>query len=191
MIPECRSPGRRRSPFADRTVNEILTTAHERIGAAGRDRDSIPSFVRRLVYLRDNHTCAWCGDRARATYIWGDVCGCDVRNDPHRHAIKEVANFELDHVIPHSAGGCDHAHNLRILCRSCNNRRSNRQTDMHQWRLPVTPFCAPCLTEERSQVMYEEDFAEYLLESASSTRSAAFCGHCTSVSWVENEGDTW
>lgn len=42
-------------------------------------------------------------------------------------AICEVnENLQLDHIVPKSRGGEDSIENTRILCRSCNGKKSDR-----------------------------------------------------------------
>jgi 5-methylcytosine-specific restriction endonuclease McrA len=194
------------------TVLDIIEAAGERAGAPGREREDIPGHVRRMVYQRDNHTCLWCGSRERTTWLYGENCNCPEGRTTHRHGIEEIPNLELDHVIPHSAGGCDHAHNLRVLCHACNSRRSNLLSDSHRAMLPVTSMCTPCRrTPIRSVYGYEDDYDdyddyddsthEYYREHVEeydqvglilpSQRFAAFCGTCRAVSWTDDEGSVW
>jgi hypothetical protein len=35
---------------------------------------------------------------------------------------SSVYALEIDHIIPQALGGCSDAENLRLLCRSCNQR---------------------------------------------------------------------
>ena len=59
----------------------------------------IPDSVRREVYHRDHGRCIKCGA--------GDYLECD-------------------HIIPHSKGGDNTVKNLQLLCRRCNNQKSDR-----------------------------------------------------------------
>ena len=61
-----------------------------------------PRFTRRNVYLRDDHTCQYCGRRS----------------DPSR--------LNLDHVIPISRGGFTGWTNVVCSCLSCNLKKRNR-----------------------------------------------------------------
>ena len=54
---------------------------------------------RRNIYLRDNHTCQYCGARP---------------------GVKEL---NLDHVIPRSRGGGSTWENLVTSCRPCNHKK--------------------------------------------------------------------
>ena len=71
-------------------------------------RQPIPQWLRRRVTFRDNSTCKMCGLR-------GGPGG-----DPNVY-------LEIDHVIPVSAGGCNHEGNHQILCRRCNLKKGSRE----------------------------------------------------------------
>lgn len=48
-------------------------------------------------------------------------------------------------MLPWSAGGSDMSHNLRTLCKRCNEERSNYDDrDRHKRVLPVTWWCIDC-----------------------------------------------
>jgi HNH endonuclease len=70
-----------------------------------RESRHIPRAVMLQVVRRDNHVCQLC-----LTY---------VRDE----------NIEFDHIIPFSRGGPTTAANLRLLCKSCNRKRSNSTSD--------------------------------------------------------------
>lgn len=61
----------------------------------------IPRATMLKVVRRDNHIC--------------QVCNLYVRDD----------EVEFDHIIPVSKGGPTTVENLRLLCRSCNRKKSN------------------------------------------------------------------
>jgi len=62
-------------------------------------RKHIASELRGLVMERDQHSCVLCG---------------------------ATEDLTLDHIHPWSKGGPDTYENLRVLCRSCNSRKSNK-----------------------------------------------------------------
>jgi hypothetical protein len=65
----------------------------------------IPRPVQFRVLKRDNQICA--------------VCSQNVRD----------ADIEFDHIIPYSKGGHSDESNIRLLCSSCNRKRSNNYED--------------------------------------------------------------
>lgn len=67
------------------------------------DREPVSPAVRAIVFRRDKYRCVWCASRA---------------------------DLQLDHLVPWSAGGPDTVDNLRILCGTCNERRSNHVTPL-------------------------------------------------------------
>lgn len=56
------------------------------------------TLSRRAVFLRDDHTCQYCGGRAE----------------------------NIDHVLPRSRGGAHTWENVVAACRKCNARKENR-----------------------------------------------------------------
>lgn len=83
------------------------------------ERPPIPRIVRQLVYRRDDAHCQM----------------CSARKGP----------WEIDHIVPWSAGGADDSTNLRLLCKTCNQRRSNYRTGAEHPMTPVTFACDVCL----------------------------------------------
>jgi hypothetical protein len=61
--------------------------------------------------------------------------------------------FEIDHIVPWSAGGSDDPTNLRLLCRECNQERSNfvGPLDDHEG-LPVVAECVSCTSDRLPEV---------------------------------------
>lgn len=62
---------------------------------------NIPQVVKLRVFRRDNSVCQICGENV---------------------ALDEI---NYDHIIPWSKGGSSDEGNIRILCESCNKKRSN------------------------------------------------------------------
>ena len=85
----------------------------------GAQRTPLPRHVRTAVLLRDRFTCRWC----------------------HATGRRDHPSFEIDHIVPWSAGGADHPVNLRTLCRGCNQDRSNRVTEYDRRALPIVLDC--------------------------------------------------
>lgn len=122
----------------------------ERVRTGPRGR--LCDLLRWLVWQRDDGRCHYCGTSDKPT--------------------------EIDHVQPWSAGGPDTATNLRVLCRDCNQVRSNYLTldGPHLKRLlPVTPRCDDCLA-----VPYDPRHHSPRLEHA--------CGHCGQI-WDPSAAD--
>ncbi len=66
-----------------------------------REGRSIPRDIMLKVVRRDNHVCQMC----------------------HQYVRDE--ELEFDHIIPFSKGGPTSVSNLRLLCRTCNRKKSN------------------------------------------------------------------
>jgi hypothetical protein len=118
------------------------------------ERERIPWAVRRLVTERDGGTCRNCGG-------WYD-------------------ELQLDHVTPWSAYGPDSSTNLRLLCASCNDERSNYRDPYERPQIGVTSCCFWCwidatTTDGETEL---EDVPE------PSERLSAYCGRCGTTSWV-------
>jgi len=62
----------------------------------------IPRDIMLKVVRRDNYTCQVC----------------------HEHVKDDEIDF--DHIIPFSKGGPTDVHNLQLVCRKCNRKKSNK-----------------------------------------------------------------
>jgi 5-methylcytosine-specific restriction endonuclease McrA len=71
-------------------------------------------LTRREVFLRDHHTCQYCGLRTR--------------------------DLTLDHVVPRHRGGRHSWQNLVSACRSCNHRKGGRTPEEARMQLRRQPF---------------------------------------------------
>lgn len=74
-----------------------------------------PRFSRRGVLVRDNYTCAYCGN-------YGDT---------------------IDHIVPQSLGGPSSFENCVTACKSCNNKKSNRTLEQLGWKLDRSKAVTP------------------------------------------------
>lgn len=131
-------------------VADQIAQASERMPYTRADetRGMLDPQIRRMVILRDGFACQWC----------------------KRH-IREGAIFEVDHIVPWSAGGTNATDNLRALCRECNQRRSNMRTDAETaTALLIVGSCPWCRgrhyisrwesEDGRSSYVYDEDATE-------------------------------
>ena len=71
---------------------------------------------RKNIYLRDNHTCQYCG---------------------------KSGNLTIDHVMPRSRGGEDRWENVVASCVRCNNKKSDRTPEEAGMKLKGVPFKPP------------------------------------------------
>jgi len=69
---------------------------------------------RKNIYLRDNHTCQYCG--------------------------KPGPNLTLDHIIPKSRGGEESWENLVVCCARCNCRKGSKTLEESGLKLIGTPY---------------------------------------------------
>jgi hypothetical protein len=88
-------------PYTEAVVETIIRISKREILDYKADRDTrkIPQDVKAAVWQRDRGKCVECGE---ANYL------------------------ELDHVIPWSKGGASSVNNLQLLCRGCNQKKSDR-----------------------------------------------------------------
>jgi hypothetical protein len=86
----------------------------------GIPRQPLDVTLRRTVLMRDGYRCCWCQTAGRSVL------------------------FEVDHIVPWSAGGSDHPVNLRTLCKDCNQTRSNRVSELDRRAFPIVWRCYSC-----------------------------------------------
>lgn len=120
------------------------------------DRVRHEPWVRQAIYDRDGRACVSCR-----------VADHQVRNTG--------SAFQLDHIVPWSAGGTDDASNLRTMCGRCNYQRSNhRDVAEERPRLPVTYSCPVCHDlDVRADVELEAGVDLVL----------AYCATCGGTTW--------
>ena len=128
------------------------------------DREPIDPYKRRLIYIRDGYACQWCG----------------FGTSPDDPAPGEV--LQLDHVIPWSAGGSDRSDNLRTLCATHNEQRSNYVDPNPPRLVGVASACYWCARRRNELPEWCED-----ADPADLPRYMVFCGCCSATSWVPRE----
>jgi hypothetical protein len=83
-----------------------MTDRHAKSGGQGNGMNWLRPEKRLACYLRDGLACAYCGA-----------------------AVEEGTKLTLDHITPHSQGGCNCAQNLVTCCFKCNSSRGNRSVE--------------------------------------------------------------
>lgn len=71
---------------------------------------------RKNIFLRDNHTCQYCGKNG---------------------------NLTIDHIIPKSRGGRDSWQNTVVCCIRCNNKKGDKTPEEAGMKLVGTPYKPP------------------------------------------------
>lgn len=122
------------------------------------ERQPINRTLRRLINQRDGERCLLCSKPGRL--------------------------FELDHIVPWSAGGPDTSDNLRIVCHPCNHERSNYRTDRDVLAIPVTLACDPCITNW----IRCHGVTRYGRCVPGAKPHTAWCGNCRAISHVTDPG---
>lgn len=137
------------------------------------DRGVMSLLVRSSVIRRDMDCCV--------------ECGLDMARDTRRQGY-----IEIDHIVPWSAGGPDDSDNLRVLCRSCNQHRSNLIDIAHlRAYRPTTWWCFDCWSINQHDDRHEIDWRnginlgsvpyvdEEWLTTPPEQAFCAFCQHYT------------
>jgi hypothetical protein len=81
-----------------------------------RNFDQVPSLTREQLFIRDRHTCAYCGD------------------------VLPSSRLEMEHVTPRSRGGAYSWTNLVAACRHCNARKDSRTPEEAGMPLLYVPY---------------------------------------------------
>jgi hypothetical protein len=98
-----------RSSIATKSILAIKGCVHEFHMPA-------PGLTNLLLFARDRHACAYCGNRFPAKVL------------------------SRDHVVPVSKGGKDIWTNTVTACRSCNTRKADRSPEQAGMRLLYVPY---------------------------------------------------
>jgi 5-methylcytosine-specific restriction endonuclease McrA len=96
-------------------------------------RNKVP-YSRKNVFIRDNHTCQYCGTHER---------------------------LSIDHVLPSSRGGKTTFDNCVASCVTCNIRKGNRTPDEAQMKLRKHPY-EPTIIEFLTYKMKHTGVYSYL-----------------------------
>lgn len=111
-----------------------------------RPRVNAVRFCRENVYIRDNHSCQYCG---------------------HRFPLRELT---LDHVLPASQKGEKSWTNVVTACRTCNQRKANRtpeKANMPLLTIPKAPTWLPVVETDIRPGYIPRAWLQYLrLKSA-------------------------
>lgn len=102
------------------------------------NREQIP---KRLVHIRDNWECAYCGE-------FGDT---------------------IDHIIPKDLGGNNKWDNVITACKKCNNLKDNRLLTEIGWSLRYDPTPVTWRTKLSSEQMIVDNAMTELLTPSPST----------------------
>jgi len=100
----------------------------------------VPTALRRQIRAQFTHCCAYCQTAESLS----------------------VAVFEIDHIVPRSAGGETGSHNLCLACPSCNRYKSDRQTGITQERGQAVALFHPQHQLWREHFAWSEDSAEII-----------------------------
>ncbi len=98
-------------------------------------------FSRENIYLRDDYTCQYCGER------------------------QPARELTLDHVVPASKQGKKEWENMVTACRTCNHRKGNRTpigAGMPLLTEPRAPTWLPSLRQEFSLEGMPKEWEPYL-----------------------------
>ncbi len=95
-------------------INSIVFIKGERV-LPDEYRRPAP-VVRELLFQRDRHICAYCGDRFRG------------------------ADLSMDHIYPRAHGGVLTWMNLISACRPCNTRKQDRTPEAAKMPLLFAPY---------------------------------------------------
>jgi len=97
------------------TISSILGVSGPILGSEFYDRESIYAD-RYVLYSRDRHLCAYCGNQFTA---------------------KELT---IDHVLPRSRGGRNLWTNVVAACKPCNHRKGNKTPEEARMHLLFVPY---------------------------------------------------
>lgn len=103
---------------ADRRIHRQLQPGAE---AAAVVSEVVSYAMRMRIYERDGWACVQCGFTQSRDEVEAMIEAAR-RNDGR----LPQAVLTIDHIVPRSRGGRNHAPNLQTLCYECNQRKGNR-----------------------------------------------------------------
>jgi hypothetical protein len=102
------------------TGRRSILTVHAIIAVRGASKvnllEVVPSLVNRKLWVRDNYTCAFCGERFPGSAL------------------------TRDHILPTSRGGRDIWQNVVAACVACNQAKRNRTPEEAGRPLLFAPY---------------------------------------------------
>lgn len=101
-------------------VPEIIVCTEYRGVGHGTNFKNRPKFSRRNIFMRDKHTCCYCGHRF----------------EPHL--------LNIDHVIPRAQGGHSTWTNVVLSCIKCNDKKRDRTPEEAGMKLLKKPYVPTC-----------------------------------------------
>lgn len=81
-----------------------------------KNYSTVIPLTRRMLFIRDNHTCAYCG------------------------SVLPDSKLEMEHVTPASKGGRTSWTNIVSACRPCNSRKDNKTPAEAGMKLRYVPY---------------------------------------------------
>ncbi len=111
------------SPLAVKLVNQRITKDRGELWGGANVVDSLP--LRTDLGKIPNY-------RTHRHRLYGEQEGICVGCDTH----FPFRVMDVDHILPKSRGGTDHAGNLQLLCSGCNRSKGNKT--MAEWRASQT-----------------------------------------------------
>jgi hypothetical protein len=81
--------------------------------------------------------------RELSRWVWWAVAARDEWACRICHTTEPADGWEIDHVVPWSAGGSNQTTNLRLACRPCNQQRSNYADPFARNMPPIIDKCQP------------------------------------------------
>jgi hypothetical protein len=145
--------------------------------------DLMPALIKRMTTPPERWSIVRSGERE--PIVWPLRLAVGRRDEfTCRSCHADVVDgFELDHIIPWSAGGSDRSDNLRTLCGPCNQRRSNFR-DTARAATAVTWWCIHCWTDDHAfRWPSAEPFR--IAHMVAAPNVTAYCAHCHHISQTD------